>query len=181
MFGEGYTKEQRSETKRLVFCTLYGGTAWNFASDYAVPFDRAQIMYEQLIDLLPNLQLYIEDQLQFLKKHGYVQTCLGRRRRMPLITDRNVKDARKLALNAPVQGSAHELTMLSWVELTKRGRLTMLEVHDSILLEAPEDKAELVREECETVMVSYGEKYFPQVPWKADAEVRDRWGREESV
>jgi len=182
MFGEGWTKENRSETKRLVFCTLYGGTAYNFASDYAVPYDRAQVMYEKLVGLMPGFYGpggYIDQQFDLLRQRGYVETILGRRRRVPLILEENRKEARKIALNAPIQGGAHELTMLSWVQLTKLGYLTMLEVHDSVLLEARESEADLVATEVEKVMVRWGEKYYPSVPWKADVRIRNRWGRDE--
>jgi len=140
------------------------------------------VMYEKLVGLMPGFYGpggYIDQQFDLLRQRGYVETILGRRRRVPLILEENRKEARKIALNAPIQGGAHELTMLSWVQLTKLGYLTMLEVHDSVLLEARESEADLVATEVEKVMVRWGEKYYPSVPWKADVRIRNRWGRDE--
>jgi len=176
MFGDGFTQEDRHETKRLVFCFLYGGVAENFASDYAVPIDKAKKMFNRLKEFMPGLVAYKDVIYQELRSKGYVETRpLKRRRRVPLITDRNVKEAKKIALNSPIQGGAHDLTLLSFIECGQAGIETVIEIHDAILAEAPEAIAVQVGEQIASTMVRIGETYYPEVPWVAEVKIGDCW------
>jgi uracil-DNA glycosylase family 4 len=176
MHGPDFTKEQRVQCKMFNFSYIYGGSEYSFALDAGLPIPIATAFVRKYNSLMPNLLAYRKSQYELLVAQGYVETIFGRRRRFPLITQENRDEARKAAVHQPVAGTASDLTLLSAVEAWKRyGYTIVLLVHDSIVAEVPNDKADEAAVRISGIMCEMGEKYLPQVKWKADSEVRSRW------
>ena len=76
----------------------------------------------------------------------------------------------------PVQGAASDLDMLAAIEMRRQGFDVILLIHDSVIVEVDEEGAECKAIEIAKIMEQTGKKYFPQIPWKADFEIKKRWG-----
>jgi len=176
VFGPNWTKEDRVKTKMMVFSFLYGGTEFSMSNEYEMPLDEARSVVRKFIRAMPTLAEYRDRMWRTMREQGYVETRFGRRRRFPLITQHNREDARKASMNMPIQSEANDITVESFCRLTEEGYDTLLTVHDSVILEAPEQCAEEVGEYVKQVMEETARKHFPEVVWKADVDIFDRWG-----
>jgi DNA polymerase-1 len=124
---------------------------------------------------------YIDKSLELARERGYVTTLMNRRRYLPDIgsSNRSVRQfAERIAINAPIQGTAADLIKVAMINIhrrlhkEKRRSKLILQIHDELVLEVPEDEAEaikaLVKEEMEGVM-----KLF--IPLKVDIGVGKNW------
>ncbi len=175
MFGPNYTKEERVMCKMFNFAYVYGGNEHSFAEDAGLPIKTAIEFVRRYDATMPRAKQWKGQQLATLKRDGFVQSRFGRRRRFPLITQDNVDEARKASVHAVVAGTASDLGLLSMIELDKAGVPCILPVHDSIITDSPEDKAEEHAQLVAETMRSMGDKYLPEVPWKVDTEINYRW------
>lgn len=175
MYGGGFTKEQRVRTKMFNFSYLYGGNEYSFAMDAGLPIQTARDFVRNYNEVMPQLAQYRVDQYNKLVADGYVTSRLGRRRRFPLITNKNRDDARKAAVHAPIASLASDLTLLSACQLVEEGYEVRLTVHDSVLVTCDITDQERVAKYVEGVMTAIAEELVPEVVWKADAEIRTRW------
>ncbi len=105
---------------------------------------------------------YLDSMVEYAREHGYVQTIFGRRRYIPELRDRNFNIrafGERTAANSPIQGSAADLIKIAMIRIANRinkeklaGKM-LLQVHDELVFEAPEEELEqlkaLVREEME--------------------------------
>jgi len=177
MYGPSWTKEQRVICKMFNFSYVYGGNEYSFAQDSGLNIDVARQFVRDYNKLMPVGLAWKRHQLELAKTQGYVETRFGRRRRFPLITQEIADDVRKACVHMPCASSASDLTLLSANSLIKRGVPIVLTVHDSCIAECPKTLANEFSEMMITTMRSMGEKYFPEVPWKVDLEVSDRWAK----
>jgi DNA polymerase-1 len=175
MFGRDWTKEERVQTKMFNFSYLYGGSEYSFAEDAGLPIGIARKFVRDYNEVMPKLTEWKRNQLALAKSQGYVVSPFGRKRRFPLITKQNIDDVRKASAHAPVAGAASDLTQLSLIEAQSVGIIVVLTVHDSIGAIAPASEAERVAQELVVIMETTADKYFPQIPWKVDVDIRDRW------
>lgn len=175
MYGPNYTKEQRVQCKMFNFSYIYGGSEYSFAMDAGLRIDVARKFVQDYNKVMPNLAKYRQDQFKRLAEDGFVQSPFGRRRHFELITRVNMDEARKAAVHAPTAGTASDLTLLSGCEMNENGYEVVLMVHDSVILEVPIENVDHIAEYAVQVMKNTGEKYLPEVAWKADPEKRMRW------
>ncbi len=185
MFGESFTKEDRTLCKSFNFAYLYGGSEFSFAKEAGLPLKVARKFITDYNTLMPKLAEWKTAQVKHMHKHGYVEYRTGRRRRIPLITYNNQDDAKKASFNAPIQGTASDLTSLTIIEAHPRlpnfeADLLLL-VHDSIIVEVPEYQMNNCAMYLIDVMESIGRKWFPEVAWVADAEAGPKWGSMKEV
>jgi len=180
MYGPNFTHEQRVMCKMFNFAYAYGGNEHSFADDAGLDLATAIRFVREYDKNMPVVKQWKIDQFKSMRSQGYVQSPFGRRRHFPLITQLNADEARKSAAHAPIAGTASDLTLMSVIEAEKRHMNVGLTVHDSILTENDASIAEDVTHELAGIMQSYGDQYFPQIPWKADEEVSDRWVPEPS-
>jgi len=115
------------------------------------------------------------DQFLLAKQQGYVKTRTGRLRRFPLITRQNMNDVRKAAVHQPVAGGASDITLFSFIEAEKRGIPCVLTIHDSIMIETPENQVTEATHEVAEIMKATGQRWYPEVPWKVDVDIRKTW------
>ena len=187
MFGPDYDKEQRNICKSFNFAYLYGGTAYSFAEDltgrgagYRLDVKRAIEFVQKYDALMPRLAAWKEEQRATMHRQGFVTSRFGRKRRVPFINQINKDDARKASFNAPDQGAASDLTLLSAIAIGKAvahlDAYVVLTVHDSVIIDAPEERVREVADIATKIMQEMGERYFPEVRWKADADAGVQWG-----
>ncbi len=145
---DGITSEQRRAAKTVNFGVLYGMSAHRLSGDLGIAYAEAAGFIETYFSTYPGIRGYIDRTLAFGREHGYVETLYGRRRYVPELnaSNRNVREAgERLAYNMPIQGTAADIIKVAMVRLDERlsalGARLLLQVHDELLVEAPEGQA----------------------------------------
>jgi DNA polymerase-1 len=190
------TKEERKMAKAVNFGFLYG-MWWKKFRSYAdekfqikVSIEEAKAYREAFFEQYRGIPAWHDRQRRLVQNLQYVQSPIGRIRHLPTIlsTDEGVQsEAEREAINAPVQGFASDLTVLSMVVLAaklstdypKRARI-LGNVHDSIILEAREEVAEevgvVVKGVMETLPIHRLFGYKMTIPIEADVMIGQHWG-----
>jgi len=142
---------QRRAAKTINFGVLYGMSAHRLSRELGIDYGEAQAFIDRYFDSYPGVRAFMERVLAEARERGYVETLFGRRRHVPelLSKARNVREAaERVAFNMPVQGTAADLIKLAMVKLAPRleplGAALLLQVHDELVVEAPEDRTEAV-------------------------------------
>jgi DNA polymerase-1 len=177
LFGKGYTKQQRQLCKKFNFEYAYGGSGYSSAHAMGLPEAQIVPLMKKYSAMMEGVVKWKQEQMHKARTLGYVDTPTGRRRRFPIITPDNLDDVRKAAINMPVQGMASDLTLIAATELVREGLFIVLLVHDSIIAEVPEDEAQAVADRIMNKMVEVGDRYYPEIPWKADIDIVDTWAK----
>jgi len=177
-----YWKEKRTTGKNVVF----GGLVYQGKAPGIVAMIRAQTgkdvdtavvdhVLTSMLANMPNAAQWQRDQFRFARERGYVQTRLGFKRRFMVITEENLEDVKKACVNAPVQGVVAQLLKISGTQLTNQGVRILMYNHDELVFEMPESEAEATAKLVQQTMIDVAAKYFPEVAWRADVEIGDRW------
>ncbi|PWT83318.1 MAG: DNA polymerase I, partial [Blastocatellia bacterium] len=165
VFGtaSGLTKhELRRRAKIINYALLYGKTAFTLAKDIGVTPQAAQEFIDAYFAGFPRVRVFIDRTLETARSSGVVKTMYGRRRLVPELTSRNGQirsAAERVAVNLPIQGSAADIMKRAMIDV--HGALSsypdarmILTVHDELLFEVPEDRAQelagIVRERMES-------------------------------
>jgi DNA polymerase I len=157
---EQVTSELRGRAKAINFGIVYGMGAQRLARDTGLSVADARAFIDGYFAKYPRIKAYLEEQVEHARKHGFVETVLGRRRPLADIrsTQRQLRaNAERMATNTPIQGSAADIIKIAMVRIDRRlaaeglrARM-LLQVHDELLFEYPEaegDRLEaLVKEE----------------------------------
>jgi DNA polymerase-1 len=162
VFPEAVSAEQRNAAKAINFGIVYGMSAFRLANDLDIPRKKAQAWLEAYFARYGRIKEVQEMLIERAREAGYSETLWGRRRAIPDIRSNIPKDraqAERLALNSPIQGSAADLIKRAMIAVHRRIQRELpeawllLQVHDELLLEVPEDRSEqaalLVKEEME--------------------------------
>ena len=169
---EDVTKEQRRDAKVINFGILYGMSPHGLSVATGMTQADAKVFIDKYFALRKPLLAYIEHTRQEALEKGYVQTMFGRRRPTPDVKSSNFvarEAAYRAAINHPIQGTEADLMKLAMIELDKKlddDCIQLLQIHDSILVEAPERKAEKVGALMKAVM----EKVY-KLPVNLDVDV----------
>ena len=177
------TKEMRRSAKVINFGILYGMSPRGLSVATKMSVKEAKDFIERYFKLRIKLKEYLDSIIDFAKQHGYVKTLFGRKRPANDINSSNymvAEAAKRSTINMPIQGTEADLMKLSMIhldeELEKRGLKArqIIQVHDSILLECPEDEVETVKELVKNVM----ENVYPKLGIKLTVDVAsgDNWG-----
>lgn len=178
---EEVTKTQRSQAKTVNFGILYGQGAFALAEQTGLSRKEAKEMIESYFETYSNLKKYMANQVVKAQEMGYVETILNRKRHLKDINSANfvVKaHAERNAVNAPIQGSAADVIKLAMIkideQLTKQNLKTkmLLQVHDELVFEAPEEELEIVTALIKKEMES---AYETTVPLLVEVGVGDNW------
>jgi DNA polymerase-1 len=173
--------EQRRVSKMVNYALMYGKTAFTLAKDIGVPQKQAEAFIQAYFARFSQVRGFIDETIARARQTGHVRTLLGRLRRLPDLKSPNFQvrmEAERQAMNTPVQGSAADLIKKAMIDLQRelrrrglRSRL-ILQIHDELLLEVPEEEAEIARVLVREVM----EGALPlDVPLVADARVGSSW------
>ncbi|MBI4242034.1 MAG: DNA polymerase I, partial [Candidatus Rokubacteria bacterium] len=177
---EGVTPEMRRVAKGINFGVVYGISAFGLSQAAAVDQRAAQKYLDDYFARHPKVKAYIEGALAEGREKGYVTTLLGRRRYLPELKSSNPNArgmAERMAMNAPIQGSASDLIKIAMVRMVGalgsrfRSRM-LLQVHDELLFEAPEEELGVLEPLAREVMES---ALTLSVPLKADIKIGRDW------
>jgi DNA polymerase-1 len=176
------TREQRTQAKTINFGIVYGVTASGLARRIEGLSQRgAETLIADYHRRFPRIKRFLDQCVEQARRHGYVETILGRRRPVREIDSRIVQlrnAAERVAINSVVQGSAADLIKVAMVNIHRRLRderrrsRMLLQVHDELVFETSADQvereAELVREEMTNAMTL-------SVPLKVEVGFGKNW------
>ena len=172
---------QRSRAKAVNFGIVYGISAFSLAQDIGVFQNEAKAYMDSYFAKYHGVREYMKRIVEQAKHDGYVTTLFGRRRELPELkaSNFNVRSfGERVALNMPIQGTAADIIKAAMVHVARRMKAEglqarlLLQVHDELIVECPEQEAEHVRallvEEMEHV-AAYS------VPLDVDAKIGASW------
>ena len=154
MFGvpvDGMDPMIRRRAKAINFGIIYGISAFGLANQLGISRSEAKEYIDAYFARYPEIKAYMNDTIAFARKHGYVETPFGRKCFTENILDKNAARrafAERAAVNAPVQGGAADIlkkAMIRLPDVLKNQGLSarlLLQVHDELILEVPEDQIE---------------------------------------
>jgi len=176
------TPKLRSAAKAVNFGIVYGISAWSLADDIKVSNSEAQEYIDAYLTRYTGVKNYMETVKAEAEKTGFVTTIYGRKRTIPELKASNFNlrsFGQRAAMNTPIQGAAADIIKLAMVRVDKRLRQEglkarlILQVHDELIIEAPESEREqvslLLKEEMEAAAqlkvrlladVSWGENWY---------------------
>jgi len=164
--------EQRRYAKVINFGLIYGMSAFGLAANLGIERAAATAYIDRYFQRYPGVKRYMDETRATAKAQGYVETVFGRRLWLPEINSPNGPrrgGAERAAINAPMQGTAADLIKLAMVavqaaldEQAKRSRIIM-QVHDELVLEVPEDELAWVREQVPALMAAVATLRVPLV------------------
>ena len=161
---EEVTPLMRRSAKAVNFGIVYGISPFSLSQDIGVSVQQAKEYMEKYFEHYSGVRAYMDGVVEQAKKDGYVTTLFARRRWIPELKSSNFNTrsfGERVALNAPIQGTAADIIKLAMIRVRNRlkaegleGKL-VLQVHDELIVECPEGEAErvckLVEEEMEGV------------------------------
>jgi len=148
---EEVSKEMRSKAKAVNFGIIYWQGAFGLAQNLGIPRGEAKAIIDAYFSQFAQLKSYQQETIEFARKHGYIETILGRRRYLADINSANAVVrgfAERNAINAPIQGSAADIIKVAMVnlrdEIKKRSLKSrmILQVHDELVFDAHHSEAD---------------------------------------
>ena len=184
------TYDMRRVAKTANFAMVYGSSAFGLAQQTGLTRDEAAKFMDTYFARFPGVRTYIESTKKQATQQGYVETLLGRRRYFPELAPKSKatpgqrRAAERMAVNAPIQGSAADIIKIAMIRLHQalqesnlRSRM-ILQVHDELVLEVPKVEMDKVR----PLVVDIMEGAFDlAASLKVDVEVGSNWLEMESV
>jgi DNA polymerase I len=178
---EAVSSEQRRYAKVINFGLIYGMSAFGLAAQLGVERAAAQSYMERYFARYPGVAQYMKRTREQARAEGFVETVFGRRLWLPEITSGSPgrrQAAERAAINAPMQGTAADLIKLAmiavqgWIEAHNLRTMLVMQVHDELVLEAPEDELQLLRERLPDLMCNVARLAVPLV---VDVGVGPNW------
>ncbi|GHS97278.1 DNA polymerase [Synergistales bacterium] len=166
---ESVTQELRRVAKMINFGLLYGMSAFGLAERLGVPRGEASGIVERYFRALPGIKDYLDKSAAEANERGYTRTLFGRIRPMSEAMEglRDKGAERRIAVNTPIQGTAADIARRAMLNFSRffaqdtEVRL-FLQIHDSLVMECPEQRAESVGQDLARIMkASGGDGFFP--------------------
>ena len=186
LFGE-VNRDTRGKAKTVNFSILYGISRWGLAGRLEITPDEAQALISRYFERFPGISDYISDTLETARARGYTETLFGRKTWFPRIKAANQNEragSERAAINAPIQGTSADLIKRAMARMP--GALAdagladvkmLLQVHDELVFEAPEDKAAAAGEVIRAVMMGAAEPALKlSVPLEVEIGTGKSWG-----
>jgi len=184
------TPAMRRVAKAVNFGLSYGQTAYGLSQATGLTQGEAENFITRYFERFPRVQEYINQTKVLASRQGYVETLLGRRRYFPELqpgsnASHNARQsAERMAINAPIQGTAADIIKIAMIQLHRaleardlQARI-ILQVHDDLVLETPDDEKDEVSHLMRDVMES---AVRLDVPLKVDFKIGPNWGEMESA
>ncbi len=175
------SSEQRRYAKVINFGLIYGMSAFGLAKSLGIDNTAAKNYIERYFQRFSGVKHYMDETRQQAKARGYVETVFGRRLYLPEINSPNGprrSGAERAAINAPMQGTAADLIKLSMNEVQRvldaeqRRTKMIMQVHDELVFEVPEDEVDWLRHEIPKLMAGVAKL---KVPLLAEVGVGPNW------
>lgn len=172
---EEVTDLQRRNAKAVNFGIVYGISAFGLGEDLGISQKEAKKYIEDYYAAYPKIKEYIDSLVKDAKDKGYAETYFGRRRPIPELKSSNFMErsfGERVAMNAPIQGTAADIMKIAMINVFNRlsneglKARVLLQVHDELLIEAPEDEKDLVMEILKSEM-----EEAVKLPVKLEADV----------
>src|ERR1700744_6203754 len=164
--------DQRRIAKVIHFGLIYGMSSFGLASNLGITRDAAKLYIDRYFARYPGVAAYMENTRMSAKANGFVETVFGRRLWLPEINGGNGprrQAAERAAINAPMQGTAADLIKLSmiavqkWLDESRIGTRMIMQVHDELILEVPDEELSQVRERLPELMCGVASLKVPLV------------------
>jgi DNA polymerase-1 len=188
MFGvpvEGMPSEVRRRAKAINFGIVYGISAFGLSNQLGIPQDEAGAYIKTYFERFPGIRAYMDRMKQEVRARGYVTTVFGRRVNIPAVQSKSAAERAfgdRAAINAPIQGAAADVirrAMARMPEALKAEGLRakmLLQVHDELVFEAPQEEAEVVIRIAKQVMERAPEPAVSlTVPLVVEARAASNW------
>jgi DNA polymerase-1 len=156
---EEVRSRHRDYAKQFSYGIAYGMSAYGVSQRLGIDTDEAQAFIDAYYSQFPKVRDFLDAQVNRARKEGFTTTMFGRRRYLPELQSSNYRVramGERMALNAPIQGSAADIIKKAMVDADRevpRDVATMLlSVHDELVFEVPEDRADEASDAVRTVM-----------------------------
>ena len=147
---EEVTSAQRSNAKAVNFGIVYGISAFGLSEGLSISRKEANDYITRYFDTYPKVKAFLDRQVRIAKEQGYVTTAFGRIRPIPELKSGNFNIrsfGERVAMNSPIQGTSADIIKLAMINVEKalteggyKSRI-VLQIHDELLLEVPEEEA----------------------------------------
>jgi len=182
---EGMDPMVRRNAKAINFGIIYGISAFGLANNLGISNGDAKAFIDQYFERFPGIKGFMERAKIFGRDNGFVETLFGRKIHLSGIADKNFAKrgfAERQAINAPIQGTAADIIKRAMLRMPDaltaaglKGKM-LLQVHDELIFEAPEEEAAALVEVARAVMENACHPIIElAVPLVADAGIADNW------
>ena len=164
--------EQRTKAKAINFGLIYGISAYGLARQLKITPQQAKRYMDIYFERYPGVEKYMQDTRQRAREQGFVETLFGRRLNLPEINSKNGAQrqyAERIAINAPVQGTAADLIKMAmlaldrWLIENDSCSKIILQVHDELVFEVPEDQVDQMVEIATDLMCGVTKLKIPLI------------------
>jgi DNA polymerase-1 len=147
------TAEMRARAKTINFATIYGQGPFALARQLDISQEEAKVFIARYFERFAGVRTFFDSTIERAREVGYVETLFHRRRYIPELGDRNFNIrsfGERTAMNSPIQGSAADLIKIAMINLHRSLQsgafksAILLQVHDELVLEAPDDEIDRV-------------------------------------
>jgi DNA polymerase-1 len=169
---EKVSKDERRTAKVINFGLIYGMSAFGLAQNLGLERATAQAYIESYFNRYPGVKKFMDETREKARTLGYVETVFGRRLRLPEIQSGSParrQGAERAAINAPMQGTAADLIKLAmvavqkWLDEKKLQTKLIMQVHDELVLEVPEQELDEVKEKVRELMQNVAKLDVPLI------------------
>ncbi len=188
MFGvpvAGMPGETRRRAKAINFGIIYGISAFGLANQLGISREEAGAYIKKYFERFPGIRDYMDATKKLCREQGYVTTLFGRKCHYPRIASPNPSERafnERAAINAPIQGTAADIIRRAMVRMdaaladAKLSAQMLLQVHDELVFEVPEDEVETTIDVVRRVMVEAPEPAIRlSTPLQVDARAAKNW------
>ncbi|MBL4786932.1 MAG: DNA polymerase I, partial [Cohaesibacteraceae bacterium] len=188
MFGvpiEGMDPMVRRRAKAINFGIIYGISAFGLANQLSISRTEAKEYIDTYFTRFPGIRDYMEDTKAFVHQNGFVETIFGRKAHYPEINTKNPSHRafyERAAINAPIQGSAADIIRRAMIRMDdvllseKLNGIMLLQVHDELIFEVPEDEVDrTISVACEVMEQATQPVLTLKVPLSVDARAANNW------
>ena len=175
------TSEMRRQAKAVNFGIVYGISDYGLSQNLNISRKRAKEFIDRYLEEFQGVKDFMESVVKDAREKDYVETLFHRRRYLPDIHSSNFNlrsFAERTAMNSPIQGSAADILKMAMIELDREMRERkfkanlLLQVHDELIFEVPQEELESLQSLVEEVMEN---AVSLKVPLRADSNVGDNW------
>lgn len=173
------TGNMRRDAKAINFGIIYGMSDYGLSESLGITRKEAKDYIDTYFDRFSGVKQYIDDIIREAKNQGYVETLFNRRRYLPEINSSNFNQrsfAERTAMNTPIQGSAADIIKIAMIQVQERLKQEkmqanmLLQVHDELIFEVPEEEIDQLTQLVEEVMTQV-------VDLKVPLEVESSYGK----
>lgn len=175
------TKEERSNAKSVIFGIVYGISGFGLGENLHISKKDADNFIEKYYELYPEVKIYMDNEINFAKENGFVETKYGRKRYISEINDANFmvrKSGERMAINSPIQGTAADIIKMAMIKINdifiKEGIQSklVLQIHDELIFDVKNDELDkiinIVKYEMENIVKL-------KVPLKVSTDTGINW------